>query len=91
MPYELALYKRGPDGLAGPDLKKVHPLGKSPVISVQPADESLPPRVIAESAAIVEYITDYFGRQLVPKRWQDGKENAIAGETEEWLRYRQFM
>lgn len=56
-----------------------------------PNDTSISPRVIAESGAIVEYITEYFGPQLIPKRWQEGKENKIGGETEEWMRYRFYM
>lgn len=75
--------------LAGPDLKAVHPLGKSPVISVQVPGK--PPLVIAESAAIVEYIVDYYAPHWIPKRYSAGQEAKIACETEEWLRYRQFM
>lgn len=89
--YNLSIHKRTSEGLAGADLKKIHPLGKSPVISIQPSDESSPPRVIAESGAIVEYLSDYFGQHLIPKRWQEGKENQIGGETEEWTRYRFYM
>jgi glutathione S-transferase len=49
LPYELKIYKRNPlTKLAPPELKQIHPLGKSPVIT----DGDL---VVAESAAIVEY------------------------------------
>ena len=90
VPYQLKLWKRGSDFFADPKLKEVHPLGKSPVIEVQsPGSEK--PIVIAESAAIVEYIVDYYGQSMVPKRYKDGQENQIGGETEEWLRYRQLM
>ena len=90
IPYELKTYKRGKDMLADPKLKEVHPLGKSPVITVEtPGAEK--PLVIAESAAIVEYLCDYYGKWLVPKRYREGKEDQIGGESESWTRYRFFM
>jgi len=57
VPYELKIYKRDPrTRLAPPELKKVHPLGKSPVIT----DGDL---VVAESGAILEYLADKFGAE----------------------------
>jgi glutathione S-transferase len=48
--YEIAHYQRDPKTmLAPPELRKVHPLGKSPVIE----DDGL---VVAETGAIVEYL-----------------------------------
>ena len=48
-PYEIRRYARHPKTMrAPPELKRVHPLGKSPVIE----DEG---RVLAETGAIVEY------------------------------------
>ena len=92
VPYELKTYKRGADMLAPAELKEVHPLGKSPVIGVQGAGESKP-RIIAESGFIVEYISDYFGKQLIPQRWPAGKDetNGFGEETEAWMRYRYLM
>ena len=49
------------------------------------------PLVLAESAAIVEYLCDYYGKGLLPKRYQDGKEGQIGFENESWLRYRYYM
>ena len=49
------------------------------------------PLVLAESAAIVEYLCDYNGKELLPKRYQDGKEGQMGFETESWLRYRYYM
>ncbi|KAI9721204.1 MAG: hypothetical protein M1812_002365 [Candelaria pacifica] len=90
LPYELKTYKRGEDRLAPPELREVHPLGKSPVISIEtPATQK--PMVIAESGLIVEYLIKYFGSWLAPKEFQDGKEGQAGGETEEWMRYRFFM
>jgi len=76
--------------LAPPELKQVHPLGKSPVITVE-APGLDKPLVLAESAAIVEYLTDHFGPHLAPKRYREGMEGKVGGESEEWVRYRFFM
>lgn len=55
VPYELKRYARDPvTRLAPPDLKLVHPLGKSPVIT----DGDL---VVAESGAILEYLAEQYG------------------------------
>ena len=61
LPYEIKRYQRDPKTmLAPPELRAVHPLGKSPVIS----DGDL---TIAESGAIVEYLADrYGGGKLAP-------------------------
>jgi glutathione S-transferase len=57
LPYELKIYKRDRvTRLAPPELKKIHPLGKSPVIT----DGDL---VVAESAAILEYLGETYGAQ----------------------------
>lgn len=57
LPYQIKVYKRDPKTkLAPPELKQVHPLGKSPVIT----DGDL---VVAESAAILEYLVERYGAQ----------------------------
>ncbi len=57
LPYELKRYPRDPKSrLAPAELKKVHPLGKSPVIT----DGDL---VLAESGAILEYLAETYGGQ----------------------------
>ena len=49
-PYEIKEYKRNTETmLAPPDLKRIHPLGKSPVIENTETGD-----IIAESGAIVE-------------------------------------
>lgn len=53
VPYQIKLYQRESTMLAPDALKKVHPLGKSPVIT----DEN---RVIAESGAILEYLAERY-------------------------------
>jgi glutathione S-transferase len=91
--YELEIFHRNKETrLAPPELKKVHALGKSPVISVTPAG-STEPTVIAESAFIIEYLLDHFGNgsTLLPKRYKEGQEGKVGGETEEWLRFRYYM
>ena len=75
--------------LAPKELKDVHPLGKSPVISVQ--GRSGEPKILAESGLIVEYLIDHFGKSLIPSRYVAGQEDQVGGETEEWLRYRYYM
>lgn len=59
--YEIKRYQRDPQTmLAPPELKAVHPLGKSPVIT----DGEL---TVAESGAIIEYLIDRYGQgRLVP-------------------------
>ncbi|KAF2673617.1 glutathione S-transferase [Microthyrium microscopicum] len=88
--YELKTFKRLESRLAPPELKKIHPLGKSPVITVQ-ADATSEPIVIAESGLITEYLIEHFGPQLAPKRYGPGKEGQVGGETAEWLRYKYFL
>lgn len=60
--YEIRRYQRNAKtSLAPPELKAVHPLGKSPVIT----DGD---RTIAESGAIVEYIVERYGNgRLAPR------------------------
>lgn len=88
--YELKIYKRGQDHQAPEDLKKVHPLGKAPVISVQ-GPNMKQPKIIAESAVIVEYLLDHFGKSMIPEQYPTGQEDQIGAETEEWSRYRYYM
>jgi glutathione S-transferase len=65
LPYEVVRYERDPKTmLAPPSLKKVHPLGKSPVIE----DEG---RVIAETGAIVEYLIEKAEGRLGPPANRD--------------------
>ena len=71
--YEIQFYKRSKDMLAPPELRRIQ-LGKSPVI----VDGDV---VVAESAAIVEYILDKYGNgRLRP-----------AQESPELLKYRYWM
>ena len=77
IPYEIVKYERmSPVPLAPPELKAVHPLGKSPVLE----DGK---RVIAESGAEVEYIIDTYGKgRMKPKGGSDDYWRYI-----EWMHY----
>lgn len=75
--------------LAPPELKKVHPLGKSPVVGIT-APGRTDPLILAESGFITEYLTEHFAAHLAPKRYEDGKEGPGL-ETEEWIRYHFFL
>jgi glutathione S-transferase len=61
LPYDIKRYQRDPKTMLAPvELRKVHPLGKSPVLT----DDA---RTVAESGAIVEYLVDRYGRgRLAP-------------------------
>ncbi|MRS16698.1 glutathione S-transferase [Enterobacteriaceae bacterium RIT691] len=56
LPYQIVRYQREPTMLAPEALKKVHPLGKSPVLE----DEGM---VLAESGAILEYLQETYDPQ----------------------------
>jgi len=59
--YQIVRYQRDPQTmLAPPELRAIHPLGKSPVITDDGA-------TVAESGAIVEYLIERYGHgRLVP-------------------------
>jgi len=63
VPYEIVKYERDPKTmLAPPELEKIHPLGKSPVVT----DGAL---TLAESGAILEYLVETYGNgRLAPAR-----------------------
>ncbi len=63
--YEVRRYRRNPKTMfAPPELARVHPLGKSPVIEHGG-------RVIAETGAIVEYLVEHAGGRLGPPANRD--------------------
>ena len=56
LPFKVKHYQRDAKTLlAPPELRQVHPLGKSPVITVGDV-------TVAESGAIVEYLIDQYGQ-----------------------------
>jgi glutathione S-transferase len=76
LPYEVKQYQRNPQTmLAPPELRAVHPLGKSPVIG----DGDV---VVAESGAIIEYLVG---------RYDSERRLAPAEGTPDRLRYTYFL
>jgi len=75
--YTIKKYQRNPDTrLAPPELKAVHPLGKSPVLS----DGA---RVVIESGAIVDYILRHYGEG----RLQPARDSAEYDDYVQWLHF----
>ncbi len=73
--YELVLYKRDPRTmLAPPELKRVHPLGLSPVL--EDGD-----RIVAESGAILEYLARKTGS------FRPDPDSADGMACTHWLHY----
>ena len=76
LPYEIVHYERDAKTmLAPPELRRVHPLGKSPVVTTEDG------LALAESGAIVETVIERFGH---------GRLAPPAG-TAEALRYRYWL
>lgn len=67
--YDIKYYQRDPDTMLAPaELRAVHPLGKSPVLT----DGDL---TLAESGAILDYLSDRYG---------NGRLRPAAGTPERW-------
>jgi len=65
--YEVVTYRRDPTSMLAPEaLRELHPLGKSPLIRDLDRSE----RVLAESGAILDYLTEHHDPEsrLVPQR-----------------------
>ncbi|KAA2315693.1 glutathione S-transferase [Pseudooceanicola sediminis] len=76
LPYTITRYQRDPKTMLAPAaLKKVHPLGKSPVVVDEEANLT-----VAETAVIVEYLIDLAGGRMGP-----------PDDPAEALRYRYWM
>lgn len=77
LPYEIRAYSRDAvTNLAPPELKAVHPLGKSPVLE----DDG---RIVTESGAITDYIIRrHGGGRLAPAPGSDAHETYL-----EWLHF----
>ncbi|KAG6019150.1 hypothetical protein E4U41_003381 [Claviceps citrina] len=98
VPYEIEVFHRDKKTLLAPrELEKVHALGKSPVVSISIAGDgdgdAEKPIVLAESGFMTQYLVEHVpaGQALIPKRWREGRENTMGGETEGWLRYAYYM
>jgi len=77
VPYEIVRYERDPQTmLAPPELKAIHPLGKSPVVTEDG-------EAIAETGAIVEYVLERYGQgRLAP-----APGTPAARRLKYWLHY----
>ncbi|MEC9256703.1 MAG: glutathione S-transferase, partial [Pseudomonadota bacterium] len=76
--YEIKLYKRDPKTNLAPDeLKAIHPLGKSPLIT----DGG---KVVADSAVIVNYLIRNYDKD---NRFSSTQDSDAAQQTEYWLHF----
>ncbi|MEE3191527.1 MAG: glutathione S-transferase, partial [Pseudomonadota bacterium] len=76
--YEIKLYKRDPKTNLAPDeLKAIHPLGKSPLIT----DGG---KVIAESAVIINYLIRNYDKD---NRFTNAPDSDAAQQNEYWLHF----
>jgi glutathione S-transferase len=76
LPYEIVRYERDKATmLAPPELKKIHPLGKSPVLEDRAAGQ-----VVIETGVIVDYIVELADGRMGPPAHRDAT-----------LRYRQYL
>lgn len=74
--YEIQVYQRDSQTHQAPEaLKKVHPLGKSPVITDGPL-------TIAESGAIIDYLVSRYG---------NGRLQPAKDDIGEWVDYRYWL
>jgi glutathione S-transferase len=75
-PYEIVRYERNKKTMLAPrELRRVHPLGKSPIIE----DDG---KKFAETGLIVEYLVERYGRHLAPPRDSD-----LYWRHKYWLHY----
>ncbi|KAK3681098.1 glutathione S-transferase [Podospora appendiculata] len=88
--YNVEIFHRK-DMLAPPELERIHPLGKAPVVTIDAPTGKV---VLAETGFISQYLCDHFGQAttLVPSRYPTGgQEGVVGGETDEWMRLQYFM
>ncbi|WP_432464493.1 MULTISPECIES: glutathione S-transferase family protein [unclassified Agarivorans] len=77
MPYQVVVHQRDPvSNLAPPSLKKIHPLGKAPII----VDEQ---RTLCESGAVMEYLLDKSEQQAL----RPTKDSPDYYSYVEWLHF----
>ncbi|MEA9392883.1 glutathione S-transferase [Acerihabitans sp. TG2] len=76
LPYDVTYYQREKNMLAPESLKRIHPLGKSPIIT----DGEL---TLAESGAIIDYVEDrYDSAHLL---------SPADSHDDSWVRYRYWL
>jgi glutathione S-transferase len=78
VPYEVVRYQRDAKTMLAPDsLKRIHPLGKSPIIE----DGG---RILAETGLIVDYLVTNYGPRLAP---DFGTDPDLYWRYHYWLHY----
>jgi glutathione S-transferase len=78
--YQVKHYQRDKKTqLAPKSLFKVHPLGKSPVITDDAAKTEI---TVAESGAIIEYLASTYGKDLIPRKGTESYRQYIY-----WLHF----
>ena len=92
--FEIIPFHRDPKTLfAPPDLEKVHPLGKAPLVGLTFPNQGEKETILAESGFIAQYLCEHFGQgtHLVPPRYEAGREGQAGGETEAWMRWQHLL
>jgi glutathione S-transferase len=75
-PYEVVRYERNKKTMLAPrELRRVHPLGKSPIIE----DDD---KTFAETGLIIDYLVEHYGRTLAPAR-----DTSLYWRYRYWLHY----
>lgn len=91
--YDLQVFSRTKDQLAPPEIERLHPLGKVPLVQIEQPGKQ--PICLVESGFIAEYLCEHFAPvanpSLVPKKWKDGEKNTLGGETEQWMKHRHLL
>lgn len=78
--YQVKHYQRDKETqLAPPELFKVHPLGKSPVITDDTPKTTV---TVAESGAIIEYLAGAYGKGMIPRKGTEAYRQYIY-----WLHF----
>lgn len=81
LPYDLKVYRRQPNFQAPADYRALHPMGLAPVIT----DDGL---VLAESAAVVDYILGRYGAGTDGKtRLRPGADDAAFADYLYWFHF----
>lgn len=103
LPYTIVRYQRSPQtNLAPRELLAIHPLGKSPIITIEEPDEEK--IVLAESGAVVEFILEKYGEggSLVVERkagiaqranylfWLHWAEGTVMGPLIMWIVFKKM-
>jgi glutathione S-transferase len=61
--YDLKKFDRMDNNLAPSEFENVHPIGQAPIVVIEEEGETI---TLAESGAIVQYLVERHGRQLMP-------------------------